>query len=111
MNAERHVNPWTVHVRRDELQIVDVREDDEWAAGRIEGARHIPLSQLPDRVSELDPSRPVVAVCRSGNRSRQAAKYLIAVGLEAHNMEGGMQRWEREGLPFSTPDGRAGRVA
>jgi len=105
------MDPSNVHQRRDELQIIDVREDEEWAAGRIAGAHHIPLTQLPARVTELDRDRPVVTVCRSGNRSGQAADYLTQAGLSAHNMDGGMKRWAREGLPFSAPDGRAGRVA
>ena len=47
------MDPNTVHERRYEVQILDVREDDEWTAGRIEGARHIPLGQLAARVGEL----------------------------------------------------------
>lgn len=104
------MDPRSVHQRRDEVQIVDVREADEWAAGRIDGARHIPLSELPARLGELARDRPVVAVCRSGNRSGRAADYLSRTGLSAHNMDGGMKRWAREGLPFSTPDGHPGRV-
>jgi rhodanese-related sulfurtransferase len=53
----------------------------------------------------------VVVVCRSGNRSELAALMLQARGFEAHNLEGGMEEWEREQLPFSTPDGAPGRVA
>jgi rhodanese-related sulfurtransferase len=104
------MDPRSVHERRDDVQIVDVREDEEWAAGRIDGARHVPLAQLPSRLGELDRDRPVVTVCRSGNRSGQAAAYLRQAGLSAHNMDGGMKRWARDGLPFSTPDGRPGRV-
>ena len=49
------MDPKTVHERRDELQLLDVREDEEWAAGRIDGATHIPLAQLPARITELNP--------------------------------------------------------
>lgn len=104
------MEPRSVHLRRDDLQIVDVREYDEWAAGRIAGARHIPLAELPARLAELDRDRPVVTVCRSGNCSGQAAAYLTRAGLSALNMDGGMKRWSRERLPFSTPDGRPGRI-
>ncbi len=104
------MDPRTVYQRRDELQLLDVREDAEWAGGRIEGARHIPLAELPGRLGELDRNRPVVALCRSGNRSGQAAHYLRQAGLSAQNMDGGLKRWAGDGLPVTTPDGRPGRV-
>jgi rhodanese-related sulfurtransferase len=104
------MDPRTVYRRREEMQVLDVREGDEWVAGRIDGARHIPLAELPARVAELDAGRPVVAVCRSGHRSAAAAQYLARAGLSAHNMDGGLQQWAREGLPLQAPDGRPGRV-
>jgi rhodanese-related sulfurtransferase len=52
------MDPRTVADRRGELQILDVREDEEWAAGHIDGAVHIPLGQLPQRIGELDPQVP-----------------------------------------------------
>ncbi len=104
------MDPRTVHQLRDELQILDVREDDEWAAGRIDAAQHIPLAELPARLTELDVDRPVVTVCRSGSRSGKAATLLAKAGLSAQNMDGGMQRWARAGLPFSAPGTGPGRV-
>jgi rhodanese-related sulfurtransferase len=101
-----------VHDRLDEVQLLDCREPYEWSAGRIEGAVHIPLNSIMAGVTgDLDPDRPVVVVCRSGNRSELAALMLKARGFEAYNLEGGMEDWEREGLPFSTPEGGPGRVA
>jgi rhodanese-related sulfurtransferase len=100
----------TVQTNRQDLQILDVREDDEWTAGRIEGAVHIPLGELDTRVSELDRDRPVVTVCRSGGRAGKAAELLNAAGLNAEVMDGGMTQWAKDKLPFSTPDGRPGRV-
>ena len=105
------MDPRTVHDRRQDLQVLDVRENDEWAAGHVEGARHIPLGQLPARVGELDRERPVVTVCRSGGRAGQAAELLTSQRLTAQVMDGGMQQWERERLPITTPDGRPGSVA
>jgi hypothetical protein len=55
------MEPQTVHERRDQVQVVDVREEDEWAAGRIEGARHIPLGQPPASVSSTVPWPPCAA--------------------------------------------------
>lgn len=105
-------HPKGVWEHRDEVQIVDCRETYEWVAGRIEGAIHIPLNAiLAGQLDHLDPSKPVVVVCRSGNRSELGALMLQARGFEAHNLEGGMEEWERLGLPFTTPEGAPGRVA
>ena len=98
--------------RQGDVQIVDVREAPEWEAGRIEGSVHIPLNELmAGRLESLDASRPVVAVCRSGNRSEVASLMLRARGFEAYNMEGGTEAWVAAGLPFTAPDGSPGRVA
>jgi rhodanese-related sulfurtransferase len=105
-------HPQGVWERRDEVQIVDCREPYEWKAGRIEGALHIPLNAiLAGPVDGIDPKKPVVVVCRSGNRSELATLMLQARGFDAHNLEGGMEDWAREGLPFTTPEGQPGRVA
>lgn len=101
-----------VYERLDEIQLVDCRETYEWVAGRVEGAIHIPLnSVMAGATATLDPSRPVVVICRSGNRSELATLMLQARGFEAYNLEGGMEEWARRGLPFTTPDGAPGRVA
>ena len=100
-----------MQAKRQDIQVLDVREDDEWTAGRIEGAVHIPLGELDRRVSELDPDRPVVTVCRSGGRASKAAELLSAAGLNAEVMDGGMTQWAKDQLPFSTPDGRPGHLA
>jgi rhodanese-related sulfurtransferase len=105
-------DPRIVHQRQGDVQIVDVREAPEWEAGRIEGSVHIPLNELmAGRLENLDASRPVVAVCRSGNRSEVASLMLRARGFEAYNMEGGTEAWVAAGLPFTAPDGSPGRVA
>ncbi len=106
-------DPRLVYEQRDRYEILDVREPYEWAAGRIEGAVHIPLNQVLVGADQgrLDTSRPVVVVCRSGNRSELAALMLQARGVEAHNLEGGMEAWEAAGLPFAAADGSPGRVA
>jgi rhodanese-related sulfurtransferase len=105
-------DPRVVHQRQGDVQIVDVREKNEWDAGRIEGSMHIPLNELmAGRSGALDTERPVVAVCRTGNRSEVAALMLRARGFDAYNLEGGTEAWVSAGLPFSAPDGSPGRVA
>lgn len=82
--------------------VLDVREQSEWADGHIAQAKHIPLGKLKDRLKELDKykDRPIVAVCRSGNRSGHACGQLKKAGFEnVHNLSGGMQAWEQAGLP------------
>ena len=100
----------TVQAKRQDIQVLDVREDDEWAAGWIEGAVHIPLGELDRRVSELDPNRLIVTVCRSGRRAGKAAELLSGAGLHAEVMEGGMTQWAEDELPFPTADGRPGHL-
>jgi rhodanese-related sulfurtransferase len=102
-----------VYERKDDVQILDVREPYEWEAGRIEGALHVPLNDLMGGKGsdELDPEKPVAVICRSGNRSELASLMLKAKGFDAHNVRDGMEGWAREGLPFTTPQGEPGRVA
>ncbi len=83
------------------LQLVDVREHAEFAAGRIAGARLLPLGELEHRLAELDPTRPVVCVCRSGSRSRKGAEKLEALGFaNVQHLDGGLMAWEQVGLPI-----------
>ena len=102
-----------VYERKDDVQIVDVREPYEWEAGRIEGAIHVPLNDLMAGQGQdrLDPDKPVAVICRSGNRSELASLMLKAKGFDAHNVRDGMEGWDREGLPYTTPEGGPGRVA
>lgn len=105
-------DPKTVADRRGDVQLLDVREPYEWQAGRIEGAVHIPLQRLLDGEMEgLREGKPVVIYCRTANRSEVARAMLEARGYEAYVMAGGSENWVAQGLPFTTPDGRPGRVA
>lgn len=73
--------------------LLDVRTPAEHAAGHIHDAKLIPLSQLASRAAELPHDRPIVCVCRSGQRSALAVRHLCALGFSAQNMAGGMLRW------------------
>jgi rhodanese-related sulfurtransferase len=91
--------------------LLDVREDYEWDAGHVTGAAHIPLGHLAERVDELPDDRQVVVVCRTGVRSARAAAFLVASGIDAVNLAGGMRAWAAAGLGFESADGSPGIVA
>ncbi|RAV19887.1 rhodanese-like domain-containing protein [Paenibacillus contaminans] len=75
--------------------MIDVREDEEVAAGMIPGAKHIPLGQLPLRHSEIPQTEEIIMICRSGNRSGKACDFLQQQGYGGlKNMVGGMLDWE-----------------
>jgi rhodanese-related sulfurtransferase len=93
----------------DELVVLDVREDDEWQAGHVEGSVHIPLMQLGERYGELPPGQTLV-VCLVGSRSAYAAAYLLQQGRDAVNLEGGLVAWQRAGRPLVTDSGTPGAV-
>jgi len=81
--------------------IVDVRTQEEWQAGHIDIAKLIPLQSLPDGAKALDKNQEIVLICRSGNRSAQAAELLAAAGFtKLVNVTGGMQSWEKLGAPM-----------
>jgi rhodanese-related sulfurtransferase len=82
--------------------VLDVREPDEYVEGHISGASLIPLGQLTARMGEIPRDREIICVCHSGSRSGAATRHLLASGLQAINMSGGMARWARSGLPMLT---------
>ena len=94
----------------DERALVDVREDDEWAAGHAPQAQHLPLQQVPERLGAL-PEGPLAITCRSGGRSAQATAYLRQQGYDAVNVDGGMHAWVAAGRELVSEDGQDPRVA
>ena len=88
--------------------LLDVREDDEWAAGHAPDAQHVPMNEVPARLAELPDADPLYVICRSGGRSGRVAGFLARQGRSVVNVEGGMQAWaaagramvgERDGVP------------
>ena len=92
-----------------EVLLLDVREHDEWAAGRAPGAVHLALGAV--RPAMVPTDRPVLAICRSGHRSGRAATVLAATGIDVRNVSGGMQAWAAAGLPVVAGGDRPGTVA
>ncbi len=79
--------------------LLDVREDDEWAQGHAPEAVLLPMSQLSARFGELPSDRLIVCVCHVGGRSARVAEALNGAGWQAVNLIGGMEAWQRAGLP------------
>jgi rhodanese-related sulfurtransferase len=86
-------------------QLVDVRADHEWEVGHIEGASHLPLAELAERVGEIDKDRPVVLYCRGGNRSTMATAALADAGYDAVKLSEGIVGWDEAGLPLAPDHG------
>ncbi|MCX4824436.1 rhodanese-like domain-containing protein [Streptomyces sp. NBC_01142] len=89
--------------------VLDVREDNEWAAGHVEGALHVPMSDFVARFGEVtealaDGGRAYV-MCRVGGRSAQVTQYLVQQGIDAVNIDGGMLAWDGAGRAMVTETG------
>jgi glyoxylase-like metal-dependent hydrolase (beta-lactamase superfamily II)/rhodanese-related sulfurtransferase len=82
----------------DGAAVLDVREPTEYALGRVDGALHISLGHLQDRVAELPADRPIVAYCGHGERASSAASILKRSGREALNLDGGFEAWQEAGF-------------
>ncbi|MEV7090202.1 rhodanese-like domain-containing protein [Streptomyces sp. NPDC093085] len=84
--------------------VLDVREADEWAAGHVEGALHVPMSDFAARFGEVTEAvadgRRAFVMCRVGGRSAQVTQYLVGQGIDAVNVSGGMLAWDGAGRPM-----------
>lgn len=78
--------------------LVDVRTRQEWKQGHAPGAMHISLASLENQMRRIPADRTVLAICRSGSRSAQAAASLARAGFDARNVRGGMVAWAPAGL-------------
>ncbi|WP_028809191.1 rhodanese-like domain-containing protein [Streptomyces sp. 351MFTsu5.1] len=93
--------------------LLDVREPYEWQAGHAPLAVHLSLSALAAGAAlpAEAQARPLVVICRSGNRSRAAAELLVARGVQAVDVIGGMRGWAAAGLPVVDARGGNGSIA
>ena len=94
----------TQMINRGKSLVLDVRTAEEFAAGHLRDAKHIPLADLGNRIGELEKSknRTVIVVCQTGARADKAVRLLAAAGFEdAHALEGGQEAWVKAGLPVT----------
>lgn len=78
------------------LNLIDVRETDEFAGGHIKQAKNVPLSEFGAKVDELNRSKPIHVICAAGGRSMNASAYLDSLGFDVINVDGGMMSWTGE---------------
>jgi rhodanese-related sulfurtransferase len=105
-DAPQDLSPARVaELLRDGAQGVDVREQYERDAGHIADTLHIELDKLTEGADMLDRERPIVFYCRTGSRSALATQAFAAAGFEAHNLDGGLKAWVKDGLPIEPADG------
>ena len=79
--------------KKENLELVDVREDEEVAEGIIPGAKHIPMNSIPENLNYFSKDKEYIVICRSGRRSENVCYYLQDQGYKVVNMEGGMLEW------------------
>jgi rhodanese-related sulfurtransferase/rubrerythrin len=93
MNVDQ-AKEWFIGNKGSEFIILDVRQPEEYRSGHLPGAVFIPLPDLINKVGELDHAKPIIAYCRSGNRSRAAAAFLLSDGFsKVYSMDGGITAW------------------
>lgn len=92
-------------IRDGAVQLVDVREDHEVAAGHLAGARHVGLATLAAQADTISRDEPVLFYCRTGARSTMAANAFRQAGYRAFNLSGGLVAWHARGLPLEPEDG------
>lgn len=96
------VDPQTANLlrERDDVLLIDVREQAEYDAGHIPGITLIPMGEIPNRLADIPKDKTVIVSCQSGGRSRQVASFLQEQGFtNIHDLDGGFSAWERAGLP------------
>lgn len=101
--AEINPSQATLLINREDAQVVDVREADEYASGHLQDARNIPLGKLAERASEIEKykDKPLILCCASGVRSAKACSELKKLGFSRlHNLAGGVDAWRQAGMPL-----------
>ncbi len=83
--------------KKDSIEIIDVRQPEEYAQSHIGGVKLIPLGELSERMNEIDWNKDVVFMCRSGTRSGMAVSMATTLGKNSRNLDGGILAWQKLG--------------
>jgi rhodanese-related sulfurtransferase len=89
----------------EDITVLDVREPVEWQHGHVDGSVHVPMMEIPERVGELPTDSQVLVVCKVGGRSARVVQFLVAQGVDAVNLDGGLLEWEAAGRPLVSDAG------
>lgn len=104
MSEIKEMSPEEIQEKLDkgeELELIDVREDEEVEAGMIPQAKHIRMNDIPDQLDAIDKDKETIFICRSGARSGNVCAYLQDKGYNVVNMAGGMLDYKGETKPKS----------
>jgi rhodanese-related sulfurtransferase len=89
----------------EDITVLDVREPVEWQHGHVDGSVHVPMMEIAERVGELPTDSQVLVVCKVGGRSARVVQFLVAQGVDAVNLDGGLLEWEAAGRPLVSDAG------
>lgn len=93
-----------------DAQLLDVRDEKEWAAGHAPHSVHVPMAELSDATTWMWRERRIVVVSRSGRRAAEAVRHLRSAGVDAVRLDGGMHAWQRSGGALVSDTGRPAHV-
>jgi len=97
LSPTEFVARWPNYASGDDVVLLDVREHDELAIAAVQDALHIPMREVPARLAELDPAKPLVVMCHSGGRSRRVAEFLKGNEFpNVFNLMGGIDAWSTQ---------------
>ena len=97
LSPTEFVARWPNYASGDDVVLLDVREHDELTIAAVQDALHIPMREVPVRLAELDPAKPLVVMCHSGGRSRRVAEFLKGTGFpNVFNLMGGIDAWSTQ---------------
>lgn len=97
LSPTEFVQRWPNHTDGSAVVLLDVREHVELEIAAVPGVLHVPMREIPARLTELDRDVPIVVMCHSGGRSRRVAEYLLGNGFsQVFNLRGGIDAWSTE---------------
>jgi rhodanese-related sulfurtransferase len=97
LNPSEFIERWPNYARGEDVVLLDVREHVELEMAAVPGAVHIPMREVPARLTDLDATKPLVVMCHSGVRSRRVAEYLATNGFSSvFNLKGGIDAWSTQ---------------